>query len=256
MKKALGSILLFGATLILTPIPSFAQWLEIHTPGIPRLPNGKADLSAPAPKTADGKPDLSGIWRGTDDKYFRDLSTGGVQIPMLPWAEKLYQERKGNLEKGHPSERCIGHGVTDYDSQVSLRRILQTPTVIGLLFEGYNHYRQIFLDGRALPKVTQPSYMGNSVGHWEGDTLVVDTNGLNDKGWLDMNGHPQTETTHITERFRRRDFGHMDLQLTIDDPGAYTKTWSANVQWVYVPDIEMIEDICENEKDFQHLVGK
>jgi len=250
--KALGPILLLIATLS----PVSAQWLNFHTPGIPRLPDGKANLSAPTPKTADGKPDLSGIWRGTNDKYFRDLGTGGTEIPMLPWAQKLYSERKANLEKGHPSERCIGHGVTDYDSQVSLRRVLQTPTVIGILFEGYNHYRQIFLDGRTLPKPTQPSYMGYSVGKWEGDTLVVDTNGLNDKGWLDMDGHPQTETTHITERFHRRDFGHIDLQLTIDDPAAYTKTWSANVQWAYVPDEELIEDICENEKDFQHLVGK
>ncbi|HEV2198874.1 MAG TPA: hypothetical protein VGR73_03565 [Bryobacteraceae bacterium] len=250
--KALGSILLLTVTLS----PVSAQWLDYRTPGIPRLANGKANLSAPAPRTADGKPDLSGIWQGTDDKYFRDLSADGVQIPMLPWAEKLYKDRKENLQKGHPSERCLGHGVTDYDSQVSLRRVVQAPGVMAFMFEGYNHYRQIFLDGRPLPPPTQPSYLGYSTGRWEGDTLVVETNGLNDQGWLDMNGHPQTETTHITERFRRRDFGHIDLQLTVDDPAAYTKPWSANVHWVYVPDVELIESICENEKDFQHMVGK
>ena len=252
LKSVLNGAVLLSAALV----PVSAQWLHYPTPGIPRTPDGKPNLSAPAPKTADGKPDLSGIWAGTDDKYFRDLTTGGPPAPMLPWAEKLFKERKENLEKGHPSERCIGHGVTDYDSQVSLRRVLQTPGIIGILFEGYNHYRQIFLDGRPLPTPTQPSYMGYSIGRWEGDTLVVETNGLNDQGWLDMEGHPQTETTHITERFRRRDFGHIDLQLTIDDPKAYTKPWSANVHWGYRPDEELIEAICENEKDLQHMVGK
>jgi len=251
-KSILGSALLLCASFI----PMSAQWLHYPTPGIPRTADGKPNLAAPAPKTSDGKPDLSGIWVGADDKYFRDLSTGGVEILMLPWAEKLYKERKENLQKGHPSERCIGHGVTDYDTQTSLRRFIQTPGVIAILFEGYNHYRQIFLDGRPLPKPTQPSYMGYSIGRWEGDTLVVDTNGLNDQGWLDMNGHPQTESTHITERFRRRDFGHIDLQLTIDDPTAYTKPWSANVHLNYAPDEELIEAICENEKDFTHMVGK
>jgi len=175
---------------------------------------------------------------------------------MLPWAAALYKQRKENLEKGHPSERCLGHGVTDYDTSATPRRIIQTPGIIAILFEGYNHYRQIFLDGRPLPLPTQPSYMGYSVGKWEGDTLVVDTNGLNDQGWLDMDGHPQTESTHITERFRRRDFGHIDLQLTIDDPKAYTKPWSARVHLDYLPDEELIESICENEKDLPHMVGK
>ncbi len=248
--------ILSGAVLLSAVVPLSAQWLHYPTPGIPRTPDGKPNLSAPAPKTPDGKPDLSGIWAGTDDKYFRDLGADGVQIPMLPWAEKLYKDRKENLQKGHPSERCLGHGVTDYDSQVSLRRVLQTPGIIAILFEGYNHYRQILLDGRPLPTPTQPSYMGYSVGKWEGDTLVVETNGLNNEGWLDMNGHPQTETTHITERFRRRDFGHIDLQLTVDDPAAYTKPWSANMHWGYRADEELIEAICENEKDLQHMVGK
>ena len=175
---------------------------------------------------------------------------------MLPWAAALFKERKENLEKGHPSERCLGHGVTDYDTLGTLRRIIQTPQIIAFLFEGHNHYRQIFLDGRPLPTPSQPSYMGYSIGRWEGDTLVVETNGLNNEGWLDMDGHPQTESTHITERFRRRDFGHMDLQLIVDDPTAYTKTWSSNVPLVYAPDEELIKAICENEKDLPHMVGK
>ena len=242
--------------IVSTLVPLSAQWLHYETPGIPRTPDGKPNLSAPAPKTYDGKPDLSGIWMGPEDKWFRDLTSAGAKIEMLPWAEALFKQRKENREKGHPSERCLGHGITDYDTAATLRRIIQTPQVIAILYEGYNHYRQIHLDGRPLPKVTQPSYLGNSVGRWEGDTLVVETNGLNDKGWLDMEGHPQTESTHITERFRRRDFGHIDLQLTVEDPTAYVKPWTANVRLDYAPDVELIEDICENEKDFTHLVGK
>ena len=242
-----------GFLVLSTLAPLSAQWLRYPTPGIPRTPDGKPNMSARAPKTADGKPDLSGIWMAPEDHYFRDLAT---DVPMLPWAEALYKERKGNLQKGHPSERCLGHGVTDYDTLATNRRIMQTPGIIAILYEGYNHYRQIFLDGRPLPQVTQPSYMGNSVGRWEGDTLVVETNGLNDKGWIDMNGHPQTESTHITERYHRRDFGHMDLTLTVNDPTAYTKPWGNTVPLLYVPDEELIESICENEKDLPHMVGK
>jgi hypothetical protein len=252
--KNFGSLSGFVA-LLSTLAPLSAQWLHYPTPGIPRTPDGKPNLSAPAPKTPDGKPDLSGIWRGPEDKFFRDLANG-AEVPMLPWAAELYKQRRENLEKGHPSERCLGHGVTDYDAAATPRRIIQTPGIIAILFESYNHYRQIFLDGRPLPKPTQPAYLGYSVGKWEGDTLVVETNGLNDKGWLDMHGHPQTEATHINERFRRRDFGHIDLQLTIDDPTAYSKPWSSNIGLTYLPDEELIEDVCENEKDYQHLVGK
>ena len=251
-----GSISAF-VVLLSTFVPLSAQWLHYPTPGIPRTPDGKPNLSAPAPKTADGKPDFTGIWAATEGKYFQDLGAGGVDIPMLPWARALYQERKGNLQKGHPSERCLGHGVTDFDTHPTPRRIIQTPQIIAILYESYHQYRQIFLDGRPLPKPTQPAYMGYSVGKWEGDALVVDTTGLNDIGWLDMNGHPQTESTHVTERFRRRNFGHIDLQITIDDPKAYSKPWTVAVAGLnFLPDEELVESICENEKDFSHMVGK
>jgi len=243
--------------LLSTFVPLSAQWLHYPTPGIPRTPDGKPDLSAPAPKTPDGKPDLSGIWRATDGKYFQDLGAGGVDIPMLPWAKALYEERKRNLQKGHPSERCLGHGVTDFDAHATPRRIIQTPGIIAILFESYHQYRQILLDGRPLPAIGQPAYMGYSVGRWEGDTLVVETSGLNDKGWLDMNGHPQTEATHIIERFRRRNFGHIDLEVTIDDPTAYTRPWTVALAGLdFLPDEDLIEAICENEKDAPHMVGK
>jgi hypothetical protein len=245
-----------ATALLLASVPLAAQWLHYPTPGMPRTPEGKPNLSAPAPKMPDGKPDLSGIWASADNKYLQNLAADGIEVPFQPWAEKLYKERSENLGKGRPSERCLTHGVTDFDALGINWKIIQTPAMIAVLYEAYNHYRQIFLDGRPLPKPTQPAYLGYSVGRWEGEILVVDTTGFNDVGWLDDGGHPQTEALHVTERFRRRDFGHMDLQLTIDDPKAYTKAWGPTLRLNFQPDDELMESICENEKDVPHMVGK
>ena len=245
-----------ATVLLLASVPLAAQWLHYPTPGMPRTPEGKPNLSAAAPKMPDGKPDLSGIWAAADNKYLQNLAADGIEVPFQPWAEKLYRDRSENLGKGRPSERCLTHGVTDFDALGINWKIIQTPGMIAVLYEAYNHYRQIFLDGRPLPKPTQPSYLGYSVGRWEGETLVVDTTGFNDVGWLDDGGHPQTEALHVTERFRRRDFGHMDLQLTIDDPKAYTKPWGPTLRLNFQPDDELMESICENEKDVPHMVGK
>jgi len=245
-----------ATVLLLASVPLAAQWLHYPTPGMPRTPDGKPNLSAPAPKMPDGKPDLSGIWAAADNKYLQNLAADGIEVPFQPWAEKLYRDRSENLGKGRPSERCLTHGVTDFDALGINWKIIQTPGMIAVLYEAYNHYRQIFLDGRPLPKPTQPAYLGYSVGRWEGETLVVETTGFNDVGWLDDGGHPQTEALHVTERFRRRDFGHMDLQLTIDDPKAYTKPWGPTLRLNFQPDDELMESICENEKDVPHMVGK
>ena len=245
-----------ATVLLLASVPLAAQWLHYPTPGMPRRPDGKPNLSAPAPKMPDGRPDLSGIWASADNKYLQNLAADGIEVPFQPWAEKLYKERSENLGKGRPSERCLTHGVTDFDALGINWKIIQTPGMIAVLYEAYNHYRQIFLDGRPLPKPTQPAYLGYSVGRWEGETLVVETTGFNDIGWLDDGGHPQTESLHVTERFRRRDFGHMDLQLTIDDPKAYTRPWGPTLRLNFQPDDELMESICENEKDVPHMVGK
>ena len=245
-----------AAAIVLASVPLAAQWLHYPTPGMPRRPDGKPNLSAPAPKMPDGRPDLSGIWASADNKYLQNLAADGIEVPFQPWAEKLYKERSENLGKGRPSERCLTHGVTDFDALGINWKIIQTPGMIAVLYEAYNHYRQIFLDGRPLPRPTQPAYLGYSVGRWEGEALVVDTTGFNDVGWLDDGGHPQTEALHVTERFRRRDFGHMDLQLTIDDPKAYTKPWGPTLRLNFQPDDELMESICENEKDVPHMVGK
>jgi len=251
--KSVFFVIVFAA--LATPLP--AQWQHYPTPGIPRTPEGKPNLSAPAPKTPDGKPDLSGVWSVTNGKYFQDLGADGVEIPMLPSAKALYEQRKTNLQKGHPSERCLGHGVTDFDTVGTPRKIIQTPQVIAILFEAYNQYRQILMDGRPLPVPSQPAYHGYSIGKWEGDTLVVETSGFNDIGWLDMNGHPQTETTRIIERYTRRNFGHIDLELTIEDPNAYSRPWTVKLAGLdLLPDEELIEALCENEKDYSHLIGK
>ena len=248
--RTLIFVIVFSATRIM------AQWLNHPRPGIPRTPEGKPNLSAPAPRTADGKPDFSGIWVPAEGKYLPNLAVDGVEVPFQPWAAALYKERQENHGKGRPSERCLTHGVTDFDALATPRRIIQTPSMIAVLFESYNHWRQIFLDGRSLPKTVQPAYMGYSIGHWDGDTLVVDTTGFNDQGWLDDGGHPQTESLHVTERLRRRNFGHIDLQITIDDAGAYTKPWTVNLAgFNYFADQELMESICE-DRDAPHMVGK
>lgn len=244
-------------TLIALCAPISAQWLKYPTPGLPRTADGKPNMAAPAPKMPDGKPDFSGIWVTADGKYLPNLALDGVDVPFQPWALALYKERQANHGMGRPSERCLTHGVTDFDALGTPRRFLQTATMMVIIFEAYNHWRQIFLDGRSLPEVIQPVYLGYSVGQWEGDTLVVDTKGFNDRGWLDDGGHPQTEALHVTERFRRPNFGHIDLQVTIDDLKAYTKPWSVKLSgFNYFADQELMESICENEKDVPHMVGK
>ena len=246
----------WAALAVITVIPLSAQWPGYKTPGIPRTRDGKVNLSAPVPKAADGKPDLSGIWSTHDGKYLNNLAADLADVPFQPWAAAVFKQRQEENGKGRPSERCLPHGVTDFDALPLPRKIVQMPGTIVILFETYNQYRQIFTDGRPLPKDPQPTWLGYSSGKWEGDTLVVETGGFNDVTWLDDGGHPHTGALHLTERFRRRDFGHIDLVITVDDPKAYTKPWNANLQLDLLADTELIEFICENEKDFTHLVGK
>jgi hypothetical protein len=135
-------------------------------------------------------------------------------------------------------------------------KIIETPGLVVILYEEMTHFRQIFLDGRALAKDANPAWLGYSVGRWEGDTLVADTTGFNDKSWLDDPGHPHTAALHVTERFRRKDFGRLEVEITIDDPEAYTRSWTVTESFNFLSDTDLLENICENEKDFQHLVGK
>ncbi len=234
-----------------------AQWLTYPSPGTPRTPDGKPNLAAPAPRTADGKPDLSGIWGGPgagsyDRNIARDLKPGDIQ----PWAEAIYQQRVLNEGKDAPRASCLPDPFVYYHA-VDLARIVQTPGLIVMLYQGTTNsvHRTIFTDGRPLPVEPNPTWMGYSVGHWDGDTLVVDTAGFNDRGWLDIEGHPHTEALHITERFRRRDFGHMDLDITIDDPKTFTKPFSLKMPQRLAPDTDLIESICENDRSVPHMLG-
>jgi hypothetical protein len=247
---------------LLAGAPAASQWLNIRLPGTPRTADGKPDLTAAAPRTPDGKPDLSGIWaRNTPGvNYLNNLGAGGVAIPMQPWAEALYKERQDSLSKDRPSGRCLPHGLPDA-MMVSIFKITPTPGAMLILYEEFTHYRQIFTDGRGFPNEANPAertptWFGYSIGKWDGETFVADTVGFNDKSWLDDGGHPHTDALHVTERFRRRDFGHMDIDFTIDDPKAYTKPWTVSVAFLLQPDTEFIEDICDNEKDQTHMVGK
>jgi hypothetical protein len=246
-------ILLAGAFAVSAP----AQWLTYPSPGIPRLPDGKPNLSAPAPKAADGKPDLAGTWQpvpGYTVNIARDLKPG--EVPFQPWAETLYKHRVETEGREDPQARCVLSGVPRENVVPYPFKILNTPAAVVILYEALHSYRQIFTDGRPLPKNPNPAWMGYSVGHWDGDTFVVESSGFVGNNWLDNSGHPGTEALRLTERFHRRDFGHIDLQMTIDDPKAYTKPWMVKLGFV-LADTELIEYVCdENEKDVTHLVGK
>jgi hypothetical protein len=236
--------------------PLSAQWLIYPSPGIPRLPDGKPNLSAPAPKTPDGKPDLSGVWTvsGYTRNIAKDLKPG--EVSFQPWAAALYQRRVDTNGIDDPQARCVLSGVPREDVVPYPFKIMNTNGALVILYEALHSYRQIFTDGRPLPKDPNPSWMGYSIGHWDGDTLVVESSGFVEDNWLDNNGHPGTEALHLTERFHRRDVGHIDLHVTVDDPKAYTKPWSVNLPMM-LADTELIEYVCdENEKDVQHLVGK
>jgi hypothetical protein len=244
--------------------PLGAQWLNVPTPGVPRTADGKVDLAAQMPKLADGKPDLSGVWE-SDPKYFNDLASDlkPDELGMLPWAKQLQAERETRDHRDDPMNRCMPPGVprinmTTRNGPHPLK-IVQTPMLIVLLYEtsANQTFRQVFMDGRSFPKDPNPTWLGYSIGRWEGSTLVVDTRGFNGREWVDTaKGHPQTESAHVTERFTRRDVGHMDIDITIDDPGAYEKPWHAHVPFHLLADTDLIETYCENEKDHVHEYSK
>ncbi len=233
------------------------QWVDVPLPGIPRTSDGKPNLAAAVPKTPDGKPDLSGVWRNADRRFLENLAAGGAQVSHTPWAAALYKERQENFSKGRPSESCLPHGIPDAMMVPSAPfKFVQTPGVTVILYENQGRFRQIFTDGRDFPAEMTPAWLGYSIGKWDGDTFVVETRGFNDRSWLDDGGHPHSDALRVTERFRRRDFGHMEFEITIDDPKAYIRPWTARVPFEFYPDVEIMEWVCENEKDAARSVGK
>jgi hypothetical protein len=257
-----------GIILLSTFVPASAQWLHYPTAGMPRTPDGKPNLSAPAPKAPDGKPDLSGIWEvseqqsafGSFASHFMDLAVDlkPEEAPSQPWAKALSEQRQANLHKDDPLAQCLSPGVPRINT-IAPFKIVQLPQLVIVLYEttANSAFRQIFTDGRPLPNDPQPTWLGYSIGTWEGNVLKVDTIGFNDRGWIDTGmGHPQTEALHVIERFRRTDLGHMEIAITIDDPKAYTKPWTAIMKVHLLPDTELLEMTCENSRGTEHMVGK
>jgi len=251
---------LIALTAVAFSAPVSAQWLDQPTAGLPRTPDGKPNLSAPAPRTPDGKPDLSGLWTKISPKYSRNIAADLKAEEILPWARALVEQRREDLGKEYMNVRCVPLGpgyTTAADSTgAEMMKIVQTPGLIIVLNPDLT-YRQIFLDGRALEAAPNPTWMGYSVGRWDGDTLVVESAGFNDRTWLDHDGHPHTEGLRMTERYSRRNVGTLDVEVTFSDPKAYSKPWTVAVRAELAADTELIEWVCnESPHGVEHWVGK
>ena len=282
MRSVVGKIALGILVAVVTTTVS-AQWPKYTTPDVPRLADGQPNLTAPAPRTADGKPDLSGIWeivfggggrgRGaapapapapppdpnaTPVSQFFEVAGRGYPLPLQPWADELKKKRMADNSKDNPDVWCLPIGLMQYHNHPQPRQIVQTKNLMLITYESNYGLRYIYLDGRPTPNNDPtPWWFGYSRGWWEGDTLVVETTnfrGDEKAGWLDVNGSPYTDALKMTERFRRPNFGSLEIDITIDDPKAYTKPFTVRVNQRIMVDSEMIEFICnENEKSTEHL---
>jgi hypothetical protein len=281
--KSRGGKLRIWMVLLLAGHSAWAQWVNHPAPGTPRTRDGKPNLAARPPRASNGKPDLSGVWhveptsRQEMKRLFGDsvdqievpgmeidkISKYGINIlldfkpedsPMRPEAQAILRERG---PASLPSTSCLPIGVP-LDTMLSeVSKVVQTPGLIVIMLENDSAFRQIYMDGRGLPADPSPSWFGYSVGKWDGDTLVVNTIGFNDKSWLDVMGHPHSEAMRLTERYRRRDCGHMDVETTIDDPKMYKRPFTVKVTHELLADSDILEYICaENEKDGNHMKGR
>jgi hypothetical protein len=233
-----------------------AQWLDFRTPNIPRTADGRPNLTAPPPRTPDGKPDVSGTWTPETNPYRFDLILDVRDEKVFrPAAEAVFLERVRDFRRGDPVTNCLPGGPSDM--LAGSYRLLQSPAVVALLYENQTgRYRQIYMDGRALPRDPNPTWLGYSVGRWDGDTLVVESIGFNDRTWLDRVGHPHSEKLRVTERFLRVDFGHIQYQITYDDADTLTAPITRSITLHYSADTDMLEAVCnENNRDTVHLVG-
>jgi len=282
MRSVVGKIVLGILVAVVTTTVS-AQWPKYTTPDVPRLADGQPNLTAPAPRTADGKPDLSGIWeivfggggrgRGaapapapapppdpnaTPVSQFFEVAGRGYPLPLQPWAAELKKKRMADNSKDNPDVWCLPIGLMQYHNHPQPRQIIQTKNLMLITYESNYGLRYIYTDGRPAPNNDPtPWWFGYSRGWWEGDTLVVETTnfrGDERAGWLDVNGSPYTDALKMTERFRRPNVGTLEIDITIDDPKAYTKPFTVRVNQRLMVDSEMIEFICnENEKSSDHL---
>ncbi|HEX5229093.1 MAG TPA: hypothetical protein VFW44_15355 [Bryobacteraceae bacterium] len=292
-RRALfASAFLIVATPFVTP-PLAAQWFKYPTAGVPRKANGSVNMFAPAPRLPDGKPDFSGVWN-TGDPFIRkttglstpknvaapedpknvpDLNTPGDPadvrnsrqmsnigvdipggLPYRPWVAALVKERTANDAIGDPHIKCLPDNFLRAYGMPHLLKFVHVPGLLVMLNEMNADYRQVFTDARPLPKDPSPSWQGFSTAKWSGDTLVIDTIGLRDDTWIDWNGSVLTEAAKVREEIRRPDFGHIEIQATVDDPKAYTKPWTVHLKERIVVDTDLVDEICaENEQSLQHL---
>ena len=269
------TIMCVGAVLAVVSVRSVwleAQWLNYPTARVPRTPAGTPNLDAPPPRMADGKPDFSGMW---DIEHNRPCPPGGCAdlyvgqeftnigsslkggLPYLPWAAAITKKRTEDLRLEDPNSFCLPIGIVRMHTMPLMKKVIQSPGLLVILYEHQVTYRQIFTDGRPLPVDPNPSWVGYSSGTWEGDTLVVKSTGFREGLWLDANGSPLTPEARITERFRRVNYGKMEIEITVDDLKAYRTPWTIKLNQFIVVDTELLDYICtENEKDAKHLVGK
>jgi hypothetical protein len=272
MKAAIHISVLAAALAVLSP-SVVAQWPEAKDPAAPRKPDGTINMDAPAPRTADGKPDFTGVWRGLGAiggrgrgnqpapapppgppvAGFRDVAQnipGGA--PLTPWAQELLKKRNARNGLDNPEAHCLPMGLVQFHTQGFPRKFVQTPKLLVILYEASSGIRQVFLDGRTLPPLGEPEpwFYGYSSGRWEGDTLVVESNNFVEDGWLDIIGTPLTEQGKLTERFRRVSYGKMEIDITLEDPKAYTRPWTVRHNQELMADTELIEFICEENQRF------
>jgi hypothetical protein len=270
MQKAL-----LCTAFIFLGVTAQAQWLNYRAAGTPATPDGKVNLSAPAPRAPDGKPDLTGVWhlqttrqetsltpslaptQGEGSYFgniFRDMKP--EDVPEKPEAAKIRAERMKSGTRPNPSVFCLPMGIPVNNFVAEVVKFVQAPKEIMVIHEVDGSYRQIYTDGRPLPKDMSPSWLGYSTAHWDDDTLVVETEGFNDRTWLDMIGHSHSEALHLTERYHRRDYGHMDVEMTFNDPVMYMRPFTIKFTHALIPDSDILEAYCnENEKDRAHIQG-
>ena len=274
MKLTVRSVAVAAILAALVWSPVGAQWPPHATPDFPKLPNGQPNFEAPAPKTAQGTPDLSGLWRyvrrpGLPDpkpgalgqpqfgtSQFWDIGTGlSAPIPFTPWGRDIWSKRIAENSKDNPDAHCLPIGIMQLHTHPDPRLFVQTPRLMTMLWEANTAVRLVHMDGRPLPNNDpQPWYHGYSVGRWQGDTLVVETAGFRDDGWLDVNGSPLTNSGKLTERFRRTNFGTLDVEITVEDPKAYSRPWTVQIRNQLIPDSTLFEFVCqENERSTQNF---
>ena len=278
MRRMMRLIQSTAVALICASGVTAGQWLHLPTADSPRTADGRPNLAAAPPRLADGRPDFSGIWQSArkipcTPEFGRfvecGLEIGGSPLalnigadmpgglPYQPWAAALVKQRTDDNSKDDPHARCLPDNPPRPYGLPHMTKAVHTPRLLVLLNEVNAMYRQIFIDGRPLPVDPNPSWNGYSSAAWDGDTLVVRTIGFRDGLWLDMAGSPMTDAARMTERIRRPNFGTLEVQITVDDPKAYTRRWTVEMPQKITLDTELIDEMClENEKSSQRMRGK